>query len=305
MLMDCQIENRIEHAKQVVVSEYWGLYSSETERELLDQIQQLLFRGHPQLETFHGNLGHPEEFMACTPKELQAFYDRYYTPSNMSALFVGDIRFEELIEMLEQSPFGQSKPGQRNIPVQIPFQVPVPEKNELRFIGESSIQSIRCLFECVIPYTIAPTTLHLVIFEEMLRDYLLDELRLSTENPLTYEVTVGSYFWQDCQELYITLEVMSEEAIAFIKKAIAQPWVTRERFTEAKEGLLKEYFMPDWSYQQVFGYCLENLLRYQRIRTFTQAVQIVEKIGFEDIKRLASHVSLENGLLSITYPTQS
>jgi len=50
---------------------------------------------------------------SISTEDIQQFYDRHYTPTNMSIVAIGSLKPDQFASLLEKSPFGSFKPGQR------------------------------------------------------------------------------------------------------------------------------------------------------------------------------------------------
>jgi predicted Zn-dependent peptidase len=112
MLVTCNIERFVERERQVILNEYMERFPTLLQAEMLAKRRDLFFRG-TRLGTFLRPLGKLETIPVITLEDIREFYDRYYTPANISIVAVGGIELEQFVIALQNSPFGIDKAGSR------------------------------------------------------------------------------------------------------------------------------------------------------------------------------------------------
>ena len=99
-----------------------------------EQFQAVAYTNHPYKNPI---IGWPEDIDAITIKDMEAFYRRYYSPENATAVLVGDFKVEEAIALLEKH-FGRipKSPTFRKRPTLAEF----PQKSERRVYVRADAQ---------------------------------------------------------------------------------------------------------------------------------------------------------------------
>jgi predicted Zn-dependent peptidase len=209
MLITAHLTRGVEKEKAIITREFHAEYPFRQAHAWKLASKQALFASHPRLRGFSTPLGTPEAFQQCTIEELQAFYDRYYVPSNIGVVSIGNLSLHCLVDALKKSPFGQQKPGQRN-PLAAPFD-PLPPQNHECAIHLSewsnlSYSAAQCEFTWALPTRFDNACL--LLFRRLLEEQLTHEIRQL--RGFTYDIAVGGRYYQDCQDLIITIETPPE-----------------------------------------------------------------------------------------------
>lgn len=113
MLLEANVTKGIEKERLIIKQEFGRAYPIAQSLEWLQEKNSNLFKGH-RLESYNRPLGTLEGFMNAKKKDLQAFYDQYYVPSNISIVVVGGINKPSFISALSRTSFTSEKPGERN-----------------------------------------------------------------------------------------------------------------------------------------------------------------------------------------------
>ena len=294
MLLTAHLTRAIEEEKVIIGREFHLQYPHVQEYLWQLQASRALFVNHPSLTRYDTALGSLEEMSQCRQEELQAFYDQYYVPANLSVVSVGHVSLEQIVHALQHSPFGREKRGQRH-PLPAPFSVLPPHEPELRVsMGQYStlpLAQAQCLFTWVLPVTVA--TVHLWILRTLLETLLTNELR--QQRQLTYDVEVCSVYYQDCQTLSIALEVPAE-AIDRTKELMWQVLSLQdahERFEETKTDLLNQLLRPDYSGGGLLRAIMHDLETFHRLVSIEEERQAVANTTFADLVQLASWLTAE------------
>lgn len=111
MLLEGHLTRNVQEEKAVILHEYHIDYPHAFARSWALKGRPWLFEQHARLNSFHSTLGVLEEWMPCTQPDIQTFYDRYYTPANMSLVGIGALSQDRLLHLLQNTPFVCSKPG--------------------------------------------------------------------------------------------------------------------------------------------------------------------------------------------------
>jgi predicted Zn-dependent peptidase len=206
MLLQGCLTRKIEEEKAVIQREYYTDYPHALSRTWALRGRPWLFEWHPRLHSFHSALGVLEEWMPCSQPEIQAFYDRSYTPANMTLVCIGACSQERLLHLLEDTPFVLSKPGERTrLPTSYVSTPPSRQEQVIHLSQFSHLAPAQtaCTIEWVIP-------LHVRRYSVFLLAGLLEELLTEQwryQRALTYDVSVNSQYYQDCRVLTLHSEL--------------------------------------------------------------------------------------------------
>ncbi len=86
-------------AEKDVVHEERRTYDDRPSHMFWEQLRAVAYTNHPYKNPI---LGWPGDVEAITIKDMEAFYKRFYSPENATAVLVGDFRVEEAIALLEK-----------------------------------------------------------------------------------------------------------------------------------------------------------------------------------------------------------
>jgi predicted Zn-dependent peptidase len=303
MLITAQLTRGIEEEKMIATREFHAAYPFRQAHTWKVASRQALFAPHTRLSGFSRPLGTPEEFQQCTAEELQTFYDRYYIPSNMSVVSIGHLSREHLAEALQKSLFGRHKPGQRN-PLAIPFAPVPPHPHEceihLSEWSHLSYTQAHCEFTWVLPTGFDDVSLWL--FRHLLEEQLTRELRLL--RGFTYDVTVHGSYYQDCQDITVTVETPAE-AIPTIQEIIGDmidQSLDEETFHGVKQGIMNGLLRPDLSGEELLDLAMDHLIADQRLCSFSEQFGRVVKVTFEQMQEIAAYLIPERQFRLIMRP---
>ena len=294
MLLTAQLTRAIEEEKVIIGREFHLQYPHVQEYQWQLQASRALFVNHPSLTRYDTALGSLEEMSQCRQEELQAFYDQYYVPANISVVSVGHVSLEQIVQALQRSPFGRAKRGQRN-QLPAPFSVLPPSEPELRVsMGQYMtlpLAQAQCTFTWVLPVTVE--MVHVWLLRTLLEAQLTNELR--HQRQLVYGVEVCSEYYQDCRTLSIDLEVPAE-AIGMTKDLLWQVLSLQdahERFEETKTDLLNQLLRPDYSGLGLIRAIMHDLETFHRLVSIEEERQAVANTSFADLVQLASWLTAE------------
>lgn len=303
MLITAQLTRGIEEEKAIVTREFHTAYPFRQAHTWKGANRRALFASHSRLRGFSRPLGTPEEFQCCTAEELQEFYDRFYVPANMHVVSIGHLSREHLVDALQKSPFGRQKPGQRN-PLPAPF-VPVPPQThecviDLSEWSQLSYTQAHCEFTWALPTRF--DHLSLWLFRSLLEEQLTHELR--AVRGFTYDVTVYGRYYQDCQDLTISVET-PVEAIPNVHEIIGQVLdhaLDEETFHGAKQGIINGLLRPDLSGEELLQLVMDQLIAERRLRPFSEQLDQVIKVTFEQMQEIAAYLIPERQFRLIMRP---
>src|SRR5579875_390806 len=304
MLLQGRLTHKIEEEKMVILREYHRKYEHTLARTWALQGRPFLFEHHPRLKSFASAIGIPDEFLLSTQEQIQAFYDAYYVPKNMSLVCIGAISGPDLLPIVLETPFSLHKAGQRNI---IPgaFAPQPPQKHE-QVIHTSEFSTLAqskavCTFEWVIPLHFTRQCVRMLC--DMLEEALTEELRY--KRSLTYDVSVDYEYYQDCRTVHVHFEIPPdavETAKDILWQRLHATFLAQERFLEAKKERMDCIYRMDYSGYDLLEAVTEDLEGYHRLISFTEELQQVERTHFSDVLALADYLTPERAFCFVMLP---
>ncbi|HXK38207.1 MAG TPA: pitrilysin family protein [Candidatus Paceibacterota bacterium] len=304
MLTGATLSQHIERERSVIEREYNERYPYKEMLEWDLGTRAALYSGH-RLGTWCRPLGRPEEFLAITESDLQAYYDKYYVPENMSLAVVGGVASLDLISALKRSPFAVSKDGVRNrIPHPFTPQAPSGERTKVVRVSEYTNLSVdQASYKAAWAFPADFPWHARKVFNTMLRAILFEEVR---ENlGCSYNFSPGTANFQDLYEYTISGKV-SPDAIdsidslvqACIEKVPKQHDLFLRKFNALKQGCL----MTDLSGQALVESAAEDLAADQRISSLQEFLDELNKVTFSQMAEVAEFLCEERKYTFITRP---
>lgn len=303
MLLQATLERELDRERQVIESEFNESYPHLKKLEWEMASNRALYRGH-RFETYNRPIGRPEGFFSATAADLQAFYDRYYVPANLSLVCVGGVPEEEFIRMLLESPFGVAKPGVRN-PVPEPFTPISPDEHLLvvRMSDYLSLDFDRLEFQAdwALPVTIKDGPRY--IFSAVLWQIMFEEIR--EKRGLSYGMKATSGFFQDIIEFTVSgkLKPKAEPQVEeLVRQCIDQVPRRPELFEQKKARFVQKANMVDLSGGDVADISAKDLITDRRIVSIREESEGYRSTTFDDLVEIASLLSPERQFAFLTIP---
>jgi predicted Zn-dependent peptidase len=304
MLVTATLARGIKQEKAVITREYHLHYPFDQQRQWTLIGKQALFEHHRRLPRFDTPLGTPADFLDATEQEVQTFYDRYYTPANISVVSIGRIAPHKMVDALSRSPFGWQKPGWCTA-LPSPFTLMPPSTHELVIsmadFSTLPLSQTDCTYEWALPMTYDPYQVW--IGKDVLETILMERLRY--ERSLTYDVSVESEYYQDCRLLSIELEVAPEtigEVQETIWRVLRTVHEAEQTFHEVKRKVLNSLRRPDYSGSRLLRAAMKDLQYYQRLFPLEEEIRQLERVTFEDMIKLAAYFTPERHFHWIIQP---
>jgi predicted Zn-dependent peptidase len=242
--------------------------------------------------------------MASTVQEMQAFYDTYYVPQNISLVCIGPLARHTLLHMLQKTPFSTPKPGKRSsLPAAYVPHNPRSHEQRVHLAGFLTLaqEKATCTFEWVVPQHFSRWCI--AILADLLEQILNEELRY--KRPLTYAVHVDHEYYQDCWTLSIQFEIspdVIEMAKDLVWQALRSVQQSHAQFLETKHERIHCIYRMDYSGYDFLEAVMTDLERYHCLIPFSEELRQVEQVRFEQIVELAAYLTPERHFCFILQP---
>lgn len=306
MLLAAQLSNEVENQRNVILREFKKINTLDDFYEIKRKRREILFSGN-SLSRYVTPLGSPESLGVITENNLQEFYNRYYTPINISVVAVGGLTSNEVIALLKDSPFAARNAGIRNT---MPEKIAIPDlpvKNYLENkFSDFLRQSVSCgayLVEVILPGIINDYALR--ILKRMLYDFLYEEIR--EKKSWVYELEVESISYQSLKELRIHIPNFSPDYLDPIKNivddALNHLGTNLTLFNKVKSNLISRLRMIDISAKELFRDALNYLAEEPKVISLQEKIEGIQEITLKDINDLLiQNCPQERRLISVLIP---
>ena len=305
MLLCGNLLSGIKHERTIIGREYHDTYPHALSRTWALQGRPYLFTGHPQLRSYDSPLGVLEEVMQSTLGELQDFYDRYYTPANMSIAIMSPLPTEEALALLEHTAFAGYKMGQR-IPLPLPFSPQPPLQHEktilLSDFSQLTYVHAYCTTEWVVPLSFREMSV--ILFCGLLREALYERLRYS-DLALTYEVKVSYLSYQECWTLYVYFEVPPNTvsvSYELLWESLRSVHSMENLFLQRKKVHIDHLCMLDLAGFDLMDRMMEDLEERHSLLSYTDELVQVEQTHLAEVAALATYLTPNRAYTFISKP---
>lgn len=304
MLLSATLKNSVERERDVILNEFKRKFPVEFRLQYELNVKQALFAGH-WFERFVTPLGRPETINKITQAVLQEYYDTHYNPANMSIVAVGGLSLDEVVDLLNKSPFAVMCNGTR-MEIEKPFTKFSDIVNPRTIVDISvSIKSITTgvyASKARFPGNISNAALD--VSSALLRKVLFREIRL--KKGLTYDTSVN---WNNFSGVYLfDIEVAGGslkelEIIESITNDCIQSLSSETLlFEQIKKQKILNQKMGDITGEDLCYGALFDLRLYQKILSVQDFCSRIEKVTLDDVEEVMVHLRPENRYSTLLHP---
>ncbi len=290
MLLSAKIKKFIGEQRQIIINEFSQHYPSKLQYEIDMRKHKALYAGC-WLERFAQPFGNPETVKRITQRNLQSYYDKHYTPANMSVVGVGGMMLSELVELLSESPFAINKKGVRT-PLPAPV-IDVAPPSETRYVFEMSkhitmtvpVETGAYVSIAKMPGNVNAQAIHIL---NNMFEVLNEEVR--ERRAWTYGIYTAVENFRHFYEFSISCPaLLTLDKIEKVEKVIDDCVASmgdKDLFERAKRQALASNFMIDLTAENVCDGALADLANHQRIISLTEWNDNIEQVTMDDIHKL-------------------
>lgn len=288
MLLLAEMRNHFKREKQIIIGEINRDYPVKLQFEL-DMRERLALYPGLWLARSTRPFGTLESVEKITERDLQAHYDRYYTPANLGIVGVGGLETSEFLNYLSESPFMAKKEGART-PILPPIE-DFPPPTETRYVFEVSKHvKIETPFEVGgfrsvgrIPGTVSEQAVWFL--NHMLTEVLGDEVR--ERRGWTYYIKSSIKNFRQFQEISIDSDGLALKSLDKIEEVVedcvASLHKKKDLFEQVKRRALAMNRMIDLTGKGLRDSALADLAIYQRVLPLAEERKKIEKVNMRDI----------------------
>lgn len=307
ILFSARLEKHIEEQRHIITAEYQQKFPNKITTEMAWRKARTLYPGH-WLERMLSSVGTPESVASITPMDLQACYDRHYTPANMTVVSLGGRSLDSLACDLCESPFGDSKPGKRtppDPPIHV-FAPPLETRVEVRasdFLVPTDILTTY-RYKSVARIPCRSNIVPLRLFCSILNQVMFDEIR--ERRSWVYSIAsicsdMGSFyeFEIECKGL---LPDAVDEICEVVDECVANVAKRNDLFTRFRNRFLAAVPMYDDTGEAICVSAANDLNTFQRIVTRSKALRDFQRVTFKDVLTLLELLKPEMRWTAILRP---
>lgn len=294
-LAGTKIEQRIDEQRETVINELLDENHLRFLRELHATGYRMQFSGH-RLGRYRGELGTVESVTAIDQRQLQAFYDRHYTPANMEVVAAGGEELPVFLRLLSDSPFGATRTGSRN-PALSPAVPPFPAQTFYRtslsrrewVVTPGQLEMVNFFTRGVLPGNITYEAARL--FCNILDEVMFRELR--EKRRLTYGFLSDLRFRQEFHFLEVNGFVppsAADRIQGLVDGCIGIAAANRALFQKFRTGASSAVRMYDASVEELVGGVVNRLRIWQRIPMLAENLAGYEALTLSDMETIAGYL---------------
>ncbi len=304
MMIDCKIEHRVERERQVIIREFTEYFPMRWMADRVLKRRQLLFPG-TKLAKFAKSFGMPESILSISGTDIQAFYDRHYTPANMTIVAVGGLKPEDFARILEESPFGLEKPGIRTPLASAINHFDPPKENKLihriseyssQVVAQSEIKSY-----VAIPGVISRKAMARVC--DVLKDIFFREIR--QRRGWTYGFSTSVQNFKEAYEFHVQ-GAFPWDGLEVIEDLVDECLVEAERSDDLIRHHIKasvmRYKITDISASELIDASIYDLRLHQRIVSLKEEGDVAASVTVEEVKAIFALLSRDRRWTIIVHP---
>jgi predicted Zn-dependent peptidase len=304
MLLDLELKNRIEEERQTILIELGKHFGSDIAIKFRRLWMQNLFKGH-WLSRFLRPLGQPATIKNITRNNLQNFYDHHYVPANISVVGVGGLKKAKLLKLLQQSPFGETKNGSRNL-IKPPAEFQAPDPN-LRIIQTSDYSSAKIskgYYECGIALPGKINREVMIMVRRMLYEIFSQEFR--KKQGWIYDIEVVSNWYQGAYDIIVhggfSLTALKNNRILSVADKCFEKIVNEKLLERERRSIINESYLSDTSYRGIVDNAANDLGFCHRIKSLQELHDDLRKVSIDDIMQVAEYLKPERRLTFLDVP---
>ncbi|MDD3149279.1 MAG: pitrilysin family protein [Candidatus Gastranaerophilales bacterium] len=308
MLLNITIpEDELARERKVVIEEI-GRAKGEPNRNLFKNMNDALFKTHP----YHYEVLGTEEIVANIPREkILEYYNKWYTPSNMVTVIVGDVDTQKALSLVSQK-FQDKTPCKacNNKIIKEPYlQKPVIKIQKGDYNGGYLLIAFKG-----VDIKNQKDNYSLDIAASILGDGVASRLyqSIKEKNNLALSIDSGHSSQKDDSIFYIiakfepqNYEKLKTAIIDEIEKFKANP-ITKNEIDRAKTMFERNFIYSNESTSDIAGSIAYSLAIGNDIKYYTEYIDDLNKITEKDIKNaLNKYIDTSKMVVSVLLPEDS
>ncbi len=293
MLFCTKIEQYVEEQRKVILGEFRKSWPVDKIFNISLQQDVNLYGAH-WYGQHHGVLGSPASINAIQLQDLQAWYDQYYNPHNVSVVVVGGIEYVDLLRLLDRSLLACQKAGARNRLSKEIFN-PVPPSNLVENICYSELTSMEVNSSAVDMRVLLPGDVSrraLGFIKSSIGEALFYSIREA--HGWLYSPHVSTDDSRDVIELSISFNGIEtgnvDNLVRVVQETVHSVLSDEDKFNKEKSQMLRSMNFRDFSAHDIFTNTLKDIARWGFIKTWQDCRDEIESTSFSDVDSIAEYL---------------
>ena len=307
MLLTAKLDRSIEKERKIIIAEFNKYYSDKTQVGLMARERKALYAGH-WMERFIGPFGHPTSVKRITQRDLQLFYDAYYTPSNISIVGVGGMQIEELVDALSNSPFSINKKGIRTPLPEPMIEIAPPSENRYVFEISKHLKTESPTevgaFRSVAKVSGSINNSTITIMDGLFSEIISDEVR--EKRFWAHSFAGFLYGFRSFYEFSIDCDGLEIEALDEIEEVIESCITSvknrEDLFNRVKRRMLAGNYMADLSANRLCKDVINEVAAFHRPIPRSEYARNIENTTMDDVCNVLPFLSADKRWTLIKRP---
>jgi len=296
-------EKELEKEIKVVIEEL-RMGKDDPERYLYNLTRETSYLKHPY---HHPVVGYESNIASCTRESIFSYYKRYYVPSNMWVVVVGDVKAEDALAAVQLT---MGKAPKVEPPNQKVEQEPKQDrKREVVKYGDIKQAYVNLVWH--VPGIESTDNYVIDLITSMLgvgRSSRLHKTLVEDEGLVT-SVNASYFTFQDPSLFMVHAQMPQGNVRKFIDRAtkivyeLKEGLIKPEEFEKAKQQIVALIiFSRETAEEQAFSYGHHAILG--KLEECDANVDRIKQISLEDIQRIAKTYFSDTGLTTVSYEPQ-
>ncbi len=285
MLVDAKLIRQVEEQRSVILREYAQKYPTPHVADVALFAERSFFPTH---RTAHSSaMGNPDSINRIDTASLQAFYDGWYAPRNISVVCAGGISMDTLAATLESSGFRSMKDG-RTAPFEIETvtaQKPPVGKKTLKLSDFMKVEANQSMVKraFALREDVDKTVQEGIC--QVLYDELFNEVR--EKRSLAYQIKVNYQCMQGLKMITVEASTGPSDADrvdSIIIDCIRKLLEKQKEFESKKRSAIRAIVMGDQSIGKIAESAMNDVEAFGRIKTKTEEIEEIASLAWDRVE---------------------
>lgn len=302
LLFQSSLDRDLERERKVIVEEYKERFPTQFVRDLLIKRRNIIFKGH-KLANFTRPLGNLEAINSIKIEDLREFYDRCYTPKNITIVASGGMTIDEFVSSIENSALNIEKVGER---IEKPAIIETISEYEEKHIHKSYKELLKdkpsqpdYTIYISLPGTVDNKVLNRAL--DVLSETLDEEIR--EKRGWAYGGDYDYHRFPEAYEVYGTIDYpwdYEDQIGDIIDECIEKAINDVPMINKHIERAINNSKIRDESVADILSSVVGDINRYVYIKSYKNIIDELNQIKVEDIQDVLRRFKKENRL-TITF----
>lgn len=288
MLLSSPLNDFVERERKIIMGEYQERFPVPISVDLLLRRRKHFFGDH-RLGSYLRPLGRAESISTITHEAIRDFYQKFYTPKNISVVASGGLTLDEFVQALEASTFAATKEGDR-VAAPLPLSVITPAEDRFFNVPWPEIYKEKPHQASILLCQTFPGVISDIAVSRALNvmsDALYKEIR--EERGWSYSVSTNVGWFPEAHEIAVDIDFPWEH-VGEIEDVI-DTCVTRAIDDVASierhiRRSINRFKIRDPNIGDIVSGASGDVERYGRVRTYEDELDDLRKVKVEEVQEI-------------------